>query len=782
MPPQFDYQGARQEGYSDDEIIAHLTKTRKFDVQGALKAGYSKSEIAKYLAGLGGHNASTTPAPPSGPGYEIEQAATRYRESNPIQRAVSSFESGWGIPQSVQEHPSEALKGISMAVMHPKLEAESLREMWNSMSADEQQLIDRAYFLQHAPGIKNKANGFVLGVYSSLPLFGPAIVHAIDQWHSGDKAGAIGSLAAIGTQLYRPKGASVAEEGSAGEMARTGTPRPSAPLAERITTGARRVAQGLTGSGPEATTEPLVERHRAASAKVAEENLGRERAAREANEQTWQKAKGEQLRREADHQEKVTAVQKENAAQEAQVARRAALGKEIDTESAALGTDLKKLEHDVWQEANRKFNAVRSKIGNPEAPSDDLIASVKDAEKNILQDIPENVKEFRAILSLEGESEDLKALRQEVMSGQGMPGKYEDLSPKHKALVDSIAESYGGQVEESKPVTWDKLQAIKSRIDARLRKPGAMNGDLKRALFQVRNSVVEQMGEMADEAGAGEEWEQANDFWKQWREDFHEPTGPSGSGSPVAKALDAVDPEAVRKPFSKVQSNIGNRGIDILSRYRQFGGDQVAARVRNILERQQESDKHPKTYTPKPLPKPPALPRGEMKTPELEKPPKQPSAQDIRAEKLRRLRNAAVSWGQLHTYDLGILASSALGPLFYGRWAPLLADPAFVAIRKSFGRILSSDAVRNWLAHPLPEELDAINHLPGELKDDARQAIKEYVNKQHPRPKLDRRVQVFLEGGAINSTRKERPAGQQIRDLRRIMERYSHNPNMPTEP
>jgi hypothetical protein len=782
MPPQFDYQGARKEGYSDDEIISYLTRTRKFDLQGALKEGYSKPEIAKYLAGLSGKGAPTTPAPPSGPAFEIEQEHERYRKSNPIVRAVSSFESGWGIPQSVQEHPSEAVKGVGMALMHPKLEAESLREMWNSMTAEQQQLIDRAYMLQHSPGLKNKANGFVLGIYSAIPFFGPAIVHAIDQWHSNDKAGAIGSLAAVGSQLYRPKGASVAEEGSAGEMARAGAPK--APLTERITTGARRVAQGLVGSGPEATSEPLIERHRAASAKVGEENLARERAAHEANEQTWQKAKGEEMRREANYQEKVAAVQKENAAQEAQVTRRVALGKEIDTESATLGTDLKKLEHAVWQEANRRMDAVKP-VGNPQAPPDTLIATVKDIETNTLQGVSENLKEFRRVLAMENTSEEMSKLRDDVMAGQGMQGmKYEDLSPERKALVDGVVERWGGQITSSEPENWGKLQSLKSRIDRRLRNTRGMNGDLKRGLFQLRDTVVDEMGKLLQQPGqsptAVQDWQAARNFYRQFKEDFHEPIGPSGSGSPVAQALDAVDPDRIRKPFSNTESNVGNRGTATLRKYAQFGGDKVADRVRSILDRQQEYDKLPKTYTPKPLPKRPEIPKAEIKTAELENPPKQPAGEDIRAEKMKRLRDTAVSWGKLHTYDLGILASSALGPLFYGRWAPLLADPAFVAIRKSFGRILSSEAVRNWLANPLPEELNALNRLPEDLKDDARQGIREYVNKQHPRPKLDRRLQVFLEGGAISSTRKEKPAGQQIRDLQRIQERYSHNPNLPT--
>lgn len=55
----FDIQAARKAGYSDDDILGHLTQTRKFDVDGAVKAGHSKAEVIDYL--------STTPAKTAAP-------------------------------------------------------------------------------------------------------------------------------------------------------------------------------------------------------------------------------------------------------------------------------------------------------------------------------------------------------------------------------------------------------------------------------------------------------------------------------------------------------------------------------------------------------------------------------------------------------------------------------------------------------------------------------------------------------------------------------------------
>ena len=48
----FDVAGARRSGYSDQEIVDHLSENRQFNVTGALSAGYSLAEIADHMAGM----------------------------------------------------------------------------------------------------------------------------------------------------------------------------------------------------------------------------------------------------------------------------------------------------------------------------------------------------------------------------------------------------------------------------------------------------------------------------------------------------------------------------------------------------------------------------------------------------------------------------------------------------------------------------------------------------------------------------------------------------------
>ncbi len=48
----FDVNGALQAGASEDDVLSHLSESRKFDVQGALKAGASKRDVIDHMAGM----------------------------------------------------------------------------------------------------------------------------------------------------------------------------------------------------------------------------------------------------------------------------------------------------------------------------------------------------------------------------------------------------------------------------------------------------------------------------------------------------------------------------------------------------------------------------------------------------------------------------------------------------------------------------------------------------------------------------------------------------------
>jgi hypothetical protein len=476
----------------------------------------------------------------------------------------------------------------------------------------------------------------------------------------------------------------------------------------------RESVQNSFGAGPR-LTEKLTD--------AATENFVKDKAtantkriaAFDANQDQFARAKSQQMQDAAKLQEKTAAVEQHNSQHQQLETKRLAAEKASDTKAAGVGKGVEKLESDVGREADKRFNNVREKIGNPEAPSDDLVNSVKGVETGILQGIPENVKEFRSILGLSGENEQVISARADAMKGLGFSGDYENLSnepagppqrlpngeirqlPSQRQMVDdAVSRQMGSGISENKPVTWDYLQSLKSRIDARLRGAAArtMNGDLKRGLYAVRDSVVGEMGKMAEAAGAGEDWAGARDFYRQYKEDFATPNGPSGSGSPVAQALDAVDPKNIRQSFLRTQSSIGNRGLDILRKYQQFGGEDVAKLVEDMIGSHNEKI-GTKVGTPKELPVGKQLPpTGELKAipPEAEAQPV-----DIEGARYDKIRDKINDWRQMSKWEARTLGLTAI-PERVMSWA--FDRPGFV----------------EWATKPTPADIRFFNKLPPEVK------------------------------------------------------------------
>jgi len=364
-----------------------------------------------------------------------------------------------------------------------------------------------------------------------------------------------------------------------------------------------------------------------------------------------------------------TALQDTTAKQDS-VAQRAGLEKTVDEHSMKLGEHIKNVESSVAKEANARFDKVREKVGNPEAPADALVASVKDIQHNILQDIPENIKEFNSVLKLEGPPPE---------------------------LAGAVKEHYGWDMEGGEKLTWEKLQSIKSRIDARLRNSRGMNGDLKRGLYQGREAVVDEMGKMAEANGAGTEWQEAREFWKNYKQDFHEPTGPSGSGSPVAQALDAVDPKNIRQPFLNKQTSIGNRGVQILRKYPQHGGNEAAEHAETLMDTHKQMTGIPD----KPMPANPATPT-------------------VDATKVAKdaIATRALNWGSFNARDIGILTSGYLGGflehIFKGGGVEFpVAVTAYEGGKYAASRALNQPGVIEWLSKTPPEEAAALSKIPG---------------------------------------------------------------------
>jgi hypothetical protein len=181
--PGFDVASARKAGYSEDDILKHLTETRKFDVNGAVKAGYSKSDIIQHLSGAAPAAAGSTPAVSStirdDDGNVISEAAGAIPQG--MRNVVGAAGDALGqVAQGVwnQVNPATIVQGLGQAVMHPVDTAAGLWNAQGDLVLKAKQAFDAGDYVtagRHA-------------LESLLPIIGPGM-SAI-----GDKAGQPGKL------------------------------------------------------------------------------------------------------------------------------------------------------------------------------------------------------------------------------------------------------------------------------------------------------------------------------------------------------------------------------------------------------------------------------------------------------------------------------------------------------------------------------------------------------------------------------------------------------------
>jgi hypothetical protein len=182
-------------------------------------------------------------------------------------------------------------------------------------------------------------------------------------------------------------------------------------------------------------------------------------------------------------------------------------------------------------------------------------------------------------------------------------------------------------------------------------------------------------------------------------ETFHEPTGPSGSGSPVAQALRAKDPANILQPFT---GKAAERGVNMLAKF----DPELARRVRATARLQAEHDAI-------------KISGQEKRVPDF------PGKPDVPEVPLRRLkedavRAAAQKWGTLSGWDIKILLASAVfepivralgfGGASHGIMSGLGAE---VGARLLAARLLERPEVVRWLSSPTEADLEVIRKIPG---------------------------------------------------------------------
>jgi hypothetical protein len=580
-------------------------------------------------------------------------------------------------------------------------------------------------------------------------------------------------------------GASAGLEGSA-------SPKPAGELLKGLKERAQNVARRVT-TAKSGVTNAVVDAGDQYAGELGKNQQARREAVQE-NIDKDTKEKADIDRNERETAETNAKIEAENKASRDAVARKAELAKSVDEQSVAVGKSIEDVESKVYAAGDQKFKNVRTALGinetnkGPELPPEPLIETVKDIQKNVLQDIPENVKEFRAILNMEGEQpseaeSDVRVLPTRTLYGQPISETNVESFP-----VTPNEPVPGEELEPATPLTWDKLQSLKSRIDARLRSRGRINGDLKRGLFQARDAVVEQMGRIASQReGAAAAWQDARNFWREMKEDFHESTGPQGSASPVAQALNAVDPKNIRGVVLRTQSEVENRAVKILRKYREYGGWEAATQIEQLNRDYKEMTGLPKKAEVKPAAEAP-----KHKITGFKEVPEQPLPPTVNPEQVSRqaIQQTAERVGRLNVWDARIFASSVIAGLmapFLGVKGGIELGAAYVVTKYLMSDALTKPNVINWIAKTPPSELAALRKLPQAQLVNIKNGITtagELTKAKTISPELadflgpENVKRILAASGAVagSQQRKRKPPGEQKRDLQEM--RHS-NPALP---
>lgn len=174
MPENFDVEAARKAGYSDDEILSHLTSTRKFDVDGAVKAGYSKPDIIVHLSSAA--PAAAEPAKPKG-----------------LMDHASDLVSHWWD----QVNPVNAIKGAGNAILHPINTVKAIGAENDKTEAD----IDAAV----KSGNKKEATALMLRrLLNVIPGVGTTVDEGAKKIAAGEYGAGAGDILGLGTAMLAP--------------------------------------------------------------------------------------------------------------------------------------------------------------------------------------------------------------------------------------------------------------------------------------------------------------------------------------------------------------------------------------------------------------------------------------------------------------------------------------------------------------------------------------------------------------------------------------------------
>lgn len=406
------------------------------------------------------------------------------------------------------------------------------------------------------------------------------------------------------------------------------------------------------------------------------------------------------------------------------------------------------------------------KITRRANPSLAPLGNVVEDAKDSLQGTQTKIPIFESILKRASEEGDLNSQRRAIMDARGIEGtSYEDLDTHDKGLVDEAISlnkdmRKNGQAGDIDPVengvptaSWDHLSGYSSELGKAMREDPLMDGDIEKAIVKVKSHIDAMRQQMANKADVGAKLRSANKNWYTYRDVFHENTGPSGSGSPVAKGLKAEDATNATEPFLSKDTEIASRARQMLvgqpfrgpGSYFDSGAGYLVDRLRDIRSRVEALPK-PKEVGPMEQPKqvaakttpPPEAPKPiPQPTPSA---PNYPEPPDVRADaaplNIADIKSEAVqrkidSWKSLDKWQTRALLSATGGVFAYflGGKGRVLEGLGLGLAPMIMGAVADSPVFREFASAPSPNDIAVLSRLKGADKITVQNQITGQIEK-----------------------------------------------------
>lgn len=411
----------------------------------------------------------------------------------------------------------------------------------------------------------------------------------------------------------------------------------------------------------------------------------------------------------ASHTADVARVAEENQASEQTLGLRQKTEAELagKTQEYYAKEDAAKSAADKQNQAN--WDAWRQKVGD--RPVD--MAAVNETIDKVSAKFPE----ARQIIDqttatpadMSAANAQFVADRNAVMKQQGYGTDYESLPAEAKTKVDDLINRLGLQpeggvpIDTTKPMSIQQLHDMKTQLGWRLAR-GEFPPNITGAMKQVYGSLRQAEARTSVEAGAVPEYDQALQSHQQFQEAFGR-SKPERAMEGEARKKEA-NPEAYDQQQEQERlAAAGKVEPSLPSAYQEVVGLRQKVKALPTEEQLRKGIKQP--------PEPPNLVK-----------PKQLGV-DIQRTTQKALADRAKNWGSFNARDIGIIGSSViLTPLLYflgeavaphggaSALAPAMAL-GYEGSKFAASRVLNNPTVTKWLSKTPPEEVQALNRIPG---------------------------------------------------------------------